>query len=135
MARAATTTRRLAIPPVIPMSMAMAMATADVPSRGSTSRSDIPTGTYWRQPDGYQPGEYHADSHRSDGYQADGYRSAGYQTDRYQSDSYQTDGYQTAAYPSGPADHAADAESELAGVRPGALCAALCAGPRRGIPE
>ena len=77
-------------------------ATADVPSRGGTSRSDVPTGTYWRQPDGYQPGEYHGDSHRSDGYQADGYRSAGYQTDRYQSDSYQTDGYQTAAYPSGP---------------------------------
>lgn len=99
--------------------------TADVRPRGSTSRSDVPAGTYWRQPDGYQPGEYHADGHgsdgyqadghRSDGYQADGYRSAGYETDGYQSDSYQTDGYQTAAYPSGPADHAADAESELAG--------------------
>ena len=91
MARVTPTTRRMAIPPAIPMSMATAISRLMSDWRGSTSRSDVPAGSYWRQPDGYQPGEYHGASRprkrrlsgrrpvpRAASYQTDGYRSAGY---------------------------------------------------------
>jgi len=107
---------------------------AEAPRPGAR-RSDVPAGGNWRGPgdyqpaeyqtdgyqpggyhaDGFQPGEYQTDGHQLANYQTDGYEAANYQADGYQPREYQADGYQTAAHQLGPADHAAGAQSDLAG--------------------
>ena len=89
------------------------------------SRSGVPAGGNWRgpgdyqpadyQPADYQPAEYQTDGYQPGGYHADGFQPGEYQTDGHQPREYQADGSQTAAYQLGPADHAAGAQSELAG--------------------
>ena len=68
-----------------------------------------------RVPDRRPPERRLADGYRAMAIRASVIESGGYETDGDESDSYRADGYQTAAYQTHPADHAADAESDLAG--------------------